>query len=353
MSDEPFWKSNLIGHRGTIGEAIRVLDANVFKICLVVDDGERLVGTITDGDVRRGILRSLPFEDPVTVIMKKNPVVGSDGDGKDRHIEIMRGALVHHLPIVDGERRVRDLVLDNPLAHEEWMENWVVLMAGGLGSRLNPMTESTPKPLLKVGEKPLLDTIVEKFTHQGFRRFYISVNYKGKMVKRYFGDGSRWNADIRYLEEDERLGTAGAIGLLPGRPTLPVIVMNGDVLTSVNFRSLLEFHEDQDAQATMTVREYDFQVPFGVVGLEGSSVLNIEEKPVHRFFVNAGIYVIEPEVLETVPPNVHLDMPDLFRRLVGDGKKVSAFPIREYWLDIGQIDNLEQANREFPHEFSN
>ena len=260
--------------------------------------------------------------------------------------------MVYHLPIVDGERRVQDLILDNLLAHEERVENWVVLMAGGLGSRLNPMTKTTPKPLLKVGEKPLLETIVEKFTHQGFRRFFISVNYKGEMVKRHFGDGSRWNADIRYLEEDERLGTAGALGLLPNAPTLPVIVMNGDVLTNVNFRSLLEFHEEQDARATMAVREYDFQVPFGVVDLEGARVLNIEEKPVHRFFVNAGIYVIESEVLESVPPNVHLDMPDLFRRLLGDGMKTAAFPIREYWLDIGHLDDLEQANREFPHEIS-
>ena len=345
------WKRTFIGPGSAISDAIRVIEDSAHKICLVVDDGDRLLGTITDGDIRRGILRSLPFEEPVTAIMKRDPVVGHVDDGPERHAETMRAAVVRHLPIVDDQGRVLGLVLDDPIHLVERMDNWVVLMAGGLGSRLNPMTEDTPKPLLKVGEKPLLETIVEKFTSQGFRRFYISVNYKGQMVKRHFGDGSRWGAEIRYLEEDERLGTAGALGLLPERPGLPVIVMNGDVLTKVDFRSLLAFHNEQGAEATMAVREYDFQVPFGVVELNGAEVLNVEEKPVHRFFVNAGIYVIEPGVLDSVPPNTHLDMTDLFARLVADGRKSAAFPIREYWVDIGRLDDLEQANREFPGEF--
>ena len=346
------WKRTFIGPDNVISDAIRVIDDTPHKICLVVDEGERLLGTITDGDIRRGILRSLPFEEPVTAIMKPNPVVGLVDDGPERHAEIMRAAVIRHLPIVDDEGRVLGLILDDPFHLEERMDNWVVLMAGGLGSRLNPITEDTPKPLLKVGEKPLLETIIEKFTSQGFHRFYISINYKGQMVKRHFGDGSRWSAEIRYLEENERLGTAGALGLLPQRPSLPAIVMNGDVLTKVDFRSLLAFHNEQGAEATMAVREYDFQVPFGVVDLNGAEVLNVEEKPVHRFFVNAGIYVIEPEVLNSVRPNAHLDMTDLFRRLVADGKKSAAFPVREYWVDIGRLDDLEQANREYPGEFS-
>ena len=345
------WKRTFIGPGSAISDAIRVIEDSAHKICLVVDEGDRLLGTITDGDIRRGFLRSLPFEEPVTAIMKHDPVVGHVGDGLESHAEAMRSAVVRHLPIVDDEGRVLGLVLDDPLHCEERMDNWVVLMAGGLGSRLNPITEDTPKPLLKVGEKPLLETIVEKFTSQGFHRFYISVNYKGQIVKRHFGDGSRWDAEIRYLEEDERLGTAGALGLLPERPALPAIVMNGDVLTKVDFRNLLAFHNEQEAEATMAVREYDFQVPFGVVELSGAEVLNVEEKPVHRFFVNAGIYVIHPGVLDSVPPNTHLDMTDLFRRLVADGRKSAAFPIREYWVDIGRLDDLEQANREFPCEF--
>ena len=219
-------------------------------------------------------------------------------------------------------------------------------MAGGLGSRLQPLTEDKPKPLLSVGDKPILETILESFIEQNFRRFYISVNYKADAIKKHFADGGRWNAEIRYLEEETRLGTAGALDLIPERPELPLLVMNGDLLTRVNFRDLLDYHLDQKAQATMCVREYDFQVPFGVVEIEDHHILSIDEKPVHRFFVNAGIYVLEPGLIDLIPKGEYFDMTDLFARAIEKGHETQAFPIHEYWIDVGRIDDLDRANHD-------
>jgi NDP-sugar pyrophosphorylase family protein len=222
--------------------------------------------------------------------------------------------------------------------------NWVVLMAGGLGTRLRPLTEDCPKPMLPVGGKPILESILESFVEQGFRRFFFSVNYKAEMVQDHFGDGSRWGVRIDYLHEDRRLGTAGALSLLDDRPDAPLVVMNGDLLTRASFDKLLDFHYAQSATATMTVRDYDFQVPYGVVKIDGTQIVSIEEKPVQKFFVSAGIYVLSPSVF---------DMPSLFSRLINEGQKVAAYPLKEYWLDIGRIEEFERAQREWIGESRN
>ncbi|MBT4890215.1 MAG: NTP transferase domain-containing protein, partial [Rhodospirillales bacterium] len=267
-------------------------------------------------------------------------------------LELMEKRQIRQIPIIDEERRVIDIVHINTLIpSSNTHDNWVVLMAGGMGERLLPLTESTPKPLLPVGKKPLLETILESFIRQGFRKFYMSVNYKAEMIRDHFCDGSRWNVEIRYIEEKTRLGTAGALRLIQDRPDYPVIIMNGDLLTRVDFHHLLDFHRQHDSQATMGVRQYDFQVPFGVVELDGNRIKEINEKPVHNFFVNAGIYVLEPDLLDLIPENAHFDMTELFEKVIEMNCDTAVFPIREYWLDVGQIDNLVQANNDFEENF--
>ncbi|WP_438810775.1 nucleotidyltransferase family protein [Pseudomonas laurentiana] len=223
-------------------------------------------------------------------------------------------------------------------------------MAGGLGERLRPLTENCPKPMLMIAGKPILECILESFIEQGFRNFFLSVNYLASVVRDHFGDGSKWGVNICYLQEHKRLGTAGALSLLPERPQDPILVMNGDLLTHARFDNLVQFHDEHDSLATMTVREYDFQVPYGVVRMDGAAIESIDEKPVHRFFVNAGIYAISPAALDLIPPETFYDMPTLFEDLIKARKSTAAFPLREYWLDIGQIEEFERAQHEWPSQ---
>ena len=339
------WHSTRLPIGSTVADAIRVLEANVAHICMVMDADGRLKGTVTDGDVRRGLLRSLPLSAPVADVMNKTPLTGHPEDSRQSHLDAMRRIQVRQLPVVDGTGRVVGLVTSDELAQSGPKPNWVVLMAGGLGLRLRPLTEETPKPMLRIGTKPLLETTIENFVQQDFRRFYISVNYRADKVKTHFGDGTRFGCEIRYLEEETELGTAGALGLLPEHPTELLIVMNGDVLTKVNFGQLLDFHHEHGAAATMCVREYDFQVPYGVVQLDGPRIHGLVEKPVHSFFVNAGIYVIDPRLLESVPRDGRrFHMTELFEHAIAHKQKTTAFPIREYWIDIGQLDDFTRAN---------
>lgn len=345
------WKRVLVSPEATLKETIQVIDSGALKIALVVEEGNRLLGTVSDGDIRRGILRGCSLEADARQVMNVNPTLARQNEGKDKILSLMRQKQVYQIPVVDADGAVVGLEVLERILEVPKHDNWVVLMAGGLGTRLKPFTDDIPKPLLKVGGKPILETILESFIDYGFRNFKISVNYKAELIEEYFGDGSRWGACIEYLREDKKLGTAGALGLLPERPCLPVLVMNGDVLTKVNFQQLIDFHLEHKAQATMCVREYDFQVPYGVVTLNNHRIHSIEEKPVQRFFVNAGIYVLEPEVLGMIPKDLPFDMPTLFERLVADERETAVFPIREYWLDIGRIDDFERAEGEFGKVF--
>lgn len=346
------WKKTLLGKGASLAEAIRVLEGTPYKICLVVDDRQRLLGTITDGDVRRAILRGLSLDAPADNAMKATPTTGVLGDAPETLHELMVRLDLGQIPLLDAQGRVAGLATGKSLPHAgDPRENWVVLMAGGLGNRLRPLTEDVPKPLLNVGRKPLLETILETLRSHEFRNFYIAVNYKAEMIKEHFGDGGKWKCTIRYLEENDRLGTAGALGLIDERPTSPLLVMNGDVLTNVDFSSLLAFHEEQRSQATMCVREFDFQVPYGVVTIAEHRITGIVEKPVHSFFVNAGIYVVDPALLDLVPRTGAFDMPDLFAKALERGMSTAAFPIREYWTDIGHIDDFHRANGDYTRFF--
>lgn len=339
------WEKALVPGNLKVFDALRVLDLSATQILVVVDSDNRLLGTVTDGDIRRGILAGFSLEDRVESIMNKDPVVVDLDVEKEKVLSIMKKRKLHQVPVVDRERKVVGLQVVDDFIRTQDKPNWVVLMAGGLGTRLRPLTDDCPKPLLKVGSKPVLELILEGLVKAGFSRFYLSVNYKAEQIRDYFGDGSRWDVTIRYLNEQKKLGTAGSLGLIGEPPAEPMLVMNGDLLTSINFGMLLDFHREHGAVATMCVREYRIQVPFGVVKVDRHRLASIVEKPVERFFVNAGIYVLEPEVLESIERNTCLDMPELFDRLVAGGRESAVFPLHEDWLDIGRHDDLELATR--------
>ena len=338
------WKEACLKPMSTISDAIDVLESKALRIVLVVDDVGKLLGVVTDGDIRRGLIRHMNMNTPVSEIMCKTPTVASLKDDRDKILVLMKSGDFLHIPLVDGDGRVAGLETLQHLLDNKRFDNPVLLMAGGLGKRLRPLTNDTPKPLLKIGNKPILETILERILDAGFHNFYISTCYKSDMVRDYFGDGGKWNVNIRYICEKEPMGTAGALGLLPDdMPDLPLLVMNGDLLTKINFEHLLQFHKEEGGLATMCVREYDFQVPYGVITSKGYRITSIEEKPVHKFFVNAGIYVLEPELVRSVNKASYLDMPDLLEDKINQNQQINMFPVHEYWLDIGRMEEIERA----------
>ena len=317
------------------------------RISLVVDDSDRLLGTITDGDIRRALLAHHGMETLVVDVMKKHPITALESDDSETILAMMKSKDLLQIPVIDSEGCVIRLETLQQLIDGIKYDNPVFLMAGGFGTRLHPLTKDTPKPMLKVGDRPILETIFNQFVESGFHNFYISIHYKAEMVREHFGDGSNWGVNINYVHEDTPLGTAGALGLLPKEmPDLPIIMMNGDLLTKVNFEHLLSFHHEQKGMATMCVREYDFQVPYGVIETSNQQITSIIEKPVHNFFVNAGIYVLEPELIQKVDGIACLDMPNLLEEQILKGEKISSFPIHEYWLDIGRMEEYERAKKD-------
>jgi dTDP-glucose pyrophosphorylase len=340
------WRSTLVGPGDSIRRAIEVIEASGLQIALVVDPEGRLLATVTDGDIRRGLLRGVDLGQPVMQVANTHPLTASAEASRGELLELMRRCEVSHVPLVDSSGRLVALEADTELYEGEARPNWVLLMAGGLGQRLRPLTEDMPKPLLPVGDRPLLEIIVDRFVSQGFRKFFISVNYRAEMVEAHFGDGLRFGAEIQYLRETEPLGTAGALGLIPERPSAPVIVMNGDLLTTINFTRLEEFHTRHQTDLTLCVRPYTYQIPYGVAEVRGHEVVSISEKPTHECFISGGIYVVSPEVYDMLHPARRMDMPELMSRLIAEKRRVTAFPVSEYWIDIGRIEDLERARAE-------
>lgn len=346
------WLDVLIPPDSSIKHAIEKIDLGALQIALVVNENNQLLGTVTDGDIRRGILRGISIESSVANIMNKNPISVPVHSDKDMIMSLMQLKHLRQIPVINEARQVVGIETLDELISKQNRDNWVVLMAGGLGSRLQPLTNDCPKPMLKVGNKPVIETIIDNFIDYGFRKFYLTVNYKAEMIEEYFGDGSKWGIEIRYLRESKRMGTAGSLSLLREKPDLPIIIMNGDILTKVNFDQLLEFHTEHKSIATMCVREYNYQVPYGIVHLDAHRLYDIQEKPVHHYFMNAGIYVLNPEALELIPDNSYFDMPDLYRKIIlNTTNSTAAFPIREYWIDIGRMSDYEKANGEFIEVF--
>ncbi len=336
----------------TIREALEVIDRGAMKIALVTDEHDRLLGTLSDGDIRRGLLRGLQLDDPIRDIFNQNPVTASLSDPKEKIIQLAVERKIYQIPVVDTAGKVVRLAEIDQLIRQEIHPNLVVLMAGGLGSRLRPLTGETPKPMLPVGGRPILESLVERFRSQGYTRFVISLNYLGDQIRRHFGDGNDRGVEISYIEENQPLGTAGALGMIHPKPKEPFLVMNGDILTLMNFESLMEFHHRNRSAATMCIREFGMEVPYGVVRLNKENIVSIEEKPVQQFYVNAGIYVLNPDALRWIQPGERLDMTRLFEIMVEKGYPTLSYPIREYWMDIGKIDDYERACREYPELFN-
>ncbi|MGN7762047.1 nucleotidyltransferase family protein [Paenibacillus sp. 22594] len=341
------WQSILIAPEMTVIETMKIIDQSSLQFAVVVDKDRKLLGTVTDGDIRRGILRGIPLDSPIDLVMNVSPIFEKQGKKFLHYKELMGTRQLRQLPIVNSNNQVQRILFADDIAQVLPKENVVVLMVGGLGTRLRPFTDDIPKPMLKVGDKPILETIIEGFKNYGFTKFILSVNYKKEIIKAYFQEGKHLGVNIEYIEEGKRLGTAGALSLLSEKPSAPFFVMNGDLLTKMNYEQLMEFHCETKSNATICVREYEYQIPYGVIETENHRLLSIVEKPVHKSFVNAGIYVLDPQVLEHVPQDEFYDMPDLFKKLVDMQGGVSAFPLREYWLDIGRVDDYEKANGDF------
>lgn len=345
------WRRVAICPGASLRDALKTIDQGVMQVALVIENECQLLGTVTDGDIRRALLRGESLDTTVENAMNPNPVTGLVDED---HFIWQRTMLRHnlqHLPILDMGGCVVGLVrYIQP--QEPDRSNPVILMAGGMGTRLHPLTQEQPKPLLQVGSKPILETIIENFRAQGFWNIHLCINYKGSMIRDYFGDGSRWDVQIRYVEEKQRMGTAGALSLLEDLPELPFLVMNGDLLTNVDFVRLLNFHEKQSALATMCVRDYRLQVPYGVIELDNYMISRLVEKPVEQYFVNAGIYVLSPSVMQYIPHGNFYDMTTLMETLIAGDKRVSGFPLRDYWIDIGEMDDYQRAHTEYDDYFA-
>jgi dTDP-glucose pyrophosphorylase len=338
------WRRALLHLGATVQDAISNLDETAMQITLVVSPDGVLIGTITDGDVRRGLLRGLGLGSPIDTMIQLEPLVVPHEVDRATAVQIMRANRIHQLPVVDEERRVVGLHLWDDLMVPVERSNLVVIMAGGKGTRLRPHTETCPKPLLPVRGKPMLEHIIERAKAEGFCRFVLAIHYLGEMVEHHFGDGSRWQVQIDYLREEQPLGTAGALSLIDPRPETPFLVSNGDVLTGIRYGDLLDYHGRHEASATMAVREHVWQHPFGVVHTNGVEILGFDEKPITRSHINAGVYVLEPLALDLLAREKSCDMPVLFNRLQEGGSRTVVYPIHEPWLDVGGMDDYHQAN---------
>lgn len=341
------WKTVAVQPDTSLEQAIGTLDHGGLGIILVTDANDVLLGTVTDGDVRRALLRHQTMSTPVSEIMCAAPQVADSNWSREKLLAVMESKRLLQLPVVDSSRRVLAIETLHDMLNRKRLDNPVFLMAGGFGKRLFPLTQDCPKPMLKVGDKPILQLILQGYVAAGFHRFYISTHYLPEIIRNHFGDGSRWNVSIQYVHEDNPLGTGGALGLLPhDEIDLPLFLMNGDLLTRVDYRSLLDFHERHEGSATLCVREYEQQIPYGVIQSEGHRITQIVEKPIQRCFISAGIYMLSPELVRSVTPGVPIDMPALLEREIGAGRDVNMFPVHEYWLDIGRMDDFQRAQQE-------
>ncbi len=331
----------------TIKEALEVIDKAAMQIAVVTDSDNKLIGTITDGDLRRGFLKGLDLNQNIEKVIFRNPTVATINHTKEEILKLAVSKKIHQIPVVDDKGKVLGIQEIQELIEPKNKTNKVFLMVGGLGKRLRPLTENTPKPMLKIGNKSILEIIVERFAQYGYTNIVMCANYKYHAIKDFFGDGSKFGVNIEYILEKKRMGTAGALSVLREKPLEPLFVMNGDVITNVNFDHMMNYHMANNSIATMGVKEYDIMVPYGVVNTHKGVIKSIEEKPSHRFFVNAGIYILNKEILDLVPKNKFYDMTDLFEEIIEKKLKGISFPIYEEWTDIGQEDELERARVEY------
>jgi dTDP-glucose pyrophosphorylase len=345
MSNE-LWRQTLLHGDATIKDAINVLNVSGLRIVLAVDENEKLLGTISDGDIRRGLLKGLQLENSLAVIWNHEAIVVPENMSTEMVKGLMLVNKIQQIPIVDENQRLVGLYLWDEFVYPVARPNIFVIMAGGRGSRLGTQTENCPKPLLLVAGRPILEHIINRAQADGFKHFVIAINYLGHMIEEYFGNGDRFGVSIEYLREKVPLGTAGALSLLSPTPNLPLIVTNGDVITDVQYGAVLDFHEKNNATGTMAVRLHEWENPFGVVVTDGNDIIGYEEKPIFRSSINAGIYVLEPTVLKFLNEFEPCDMPSLFEKMRDISLKTIAYPLHEEWLDVGLPGDLRKAQSE-------
>lgn len=341
------WEKTLIGPDASFRDALEAIDRSGSGMALVVDDERRLLGALSDGDIRRALIRGADLKDLARAAANADPTTIGDDQPRPAILARLRADSLRQLPIVDAARRVVGLATVQDFLDIPERVHPVVIMAGGKGERLAELTRETPKPMLRVGPRPILESIVQNFQSQGFRRFWLAVNYKAEQIEGHFGDGSALGLDIRYLREDKPLGTCGALSLLPRPVDHPFLVTNGDVLTKADYGHVLDSHLQSDAHATVVVRDYQMQVPFGVVNADGGQVTRIEEKPTRSYTINAGVYVLSPEAVDLIPKESFCDMPTLLADMIAKGLRVRAQRAEGYWMDIGRMPDYARANADY------
>ena len=336
----------------SVRRVMEQIERNKQAIAVVVDDNGRFLATVTDGDIRRAILNGMDLDLPVQALtnqgartVDRDPLTVPQGTAESTLLKLMSDFSIRHVPIVDAAGRVIDIALLSDLIKEPYLPIDAVVMAGGLGSRLRPLTEELPKPMLPVGERPLLESTIQQLCEAGIRRVNLITHYKKEIIADHFGDGQGFGVDIRYVEEDQPLGTAGGLGLLE-ESDKPLLVINGDIITKVDFRAMLDFHYEQQADMTVAVRSQELRLSYGVVETDGAVITGITEKPVLRHFINAGIYLLNPQLCRYIPAGQRYDMPDLIQLVLSEDKRVVSFPVHEYWLDIGQADDYQRAKED-------
>ena len=345
-TSEEVWLQAILPENSTIEQAIRNLNQVGIRIVLVVDKANRLIGTVSDGDIRRGLLKNLDLNDPIARLVNHNALVVPPEMAREMVMQLMVANKIQQIPVVDGQQQLVGLYLWDEMSTLPTRANLMVIMAGGKGTRLMPHTQDCPKPMVLVAGKPMLEHIIERGKLEGFNHFVLAIHHLGHLIEDHFGNGERLGVKIDYLREQSPLGTAGALSLLNPRPDAPFVVTNGDVITDIRYGELLDFHNRYQASATMAVRVHEWQHPFGVVKMQGVEVVGFDEKPIARSHINAGVYALSPEVLNELKLEEPCDMPMLFERLQAKVKRTVAYPMHEPWLDVGKPEDLFQANIE-------
>jgi dTDP-glucose pyrophosphorylase len=344
-SIDQLWRQAILPINATIGEVIHNLNKIAIKIVMIENEDGLLEGTISDGDIRRALLKGLDLSSPITSVIHRNALVVPPELDRELVKQLMVVNKIQQIPIIDATHHIVGLHLWDEIAAPVQRSNLMVIMAGGRGTRLHPHTENCPKPLLPIAGKPMLEHIINRAKLDGFTKFILAIHYLGEMIEAYFGDGTKLGIQIEYLKEESPLGTAGALGLLNPIPDAPFVVTNGDVITDISYGELLDFHLKHEAVATMAVRMHEWQHPFGVVQIQGVDIVGFEEKPISRSHINAGVYALGPSALNVLVNNAHCDMPTLFERLQANECRTIAYPMHEPWLDVGRPDDLLTANK--------
>ena len=337
----------LIQASATVQEAMAAIDANSRGVVLLVDGDRRFLRTITDGDLRRAILAGHALGTSLSSALDihgRKSTTSPVGTSREEQLAIMARAQIRHLPLLCEDGTVGELSCAD-FVREEVLPLQAVIMAGGFGTRLRPLTDDTPKPMLPVGGRPLMERTIEGLQRAGISRINVTTHYMPEKIIQHFGRGQRFGVDLNYVSEDQPLGTAGALRLI-SEVDEPLLVMNGDILTNVDYRAMMKFHRENRAQLTVALRQYEMQVPYGVVEAKDGMVSELREKPRITFLVNAGIYLLEPSVLKHIPDAGRYDMTDLINRLLSEGERVVGFPVMEYWLDIGRLDDFQKAQED-------